>query len=178
MASRKYASDYRLESHILPDGKVESVPVYQGKYFTFIESPAQIRHLRKVLSIGSALVLLLLIPMLLDNTRLGRTIYIVLPAVFTFVPLYMLVASVLRLGHQDDPFTREQRDKTDKRIHNGCMALVVILAVSCAGCVIHFIINGIAANEILCAVSLFGALIVSVLLLPYRKLARTEEISQ
>lgn len=177
MAGRKYASDYRLESHISPDGKAESVPVYQGKYFTFVESSGKIRWLKKVLAAGIALELLLLLPMLLDNTRLGRTIYIVLPAVCALVPMFLLGAAIRHLT-TDTPFTRENRDKSDKRINNGCVTLVVFLTVSCIGCVIHFLLNGIAANELFCVICLFLALAVSILLLPYRKLARTREVTK
>lgn len=178
MSSRKYASDYRLENHITSDGKVESTPVYQGKYFTFVEPQERIARLRKMLIIGVALILVLLLPMLLDNTRLGRTIYIVLPAFSSFVPLYLLIAATRRLFQKVDPFNRENRDKTDKRIGGACVALVVCLAVACLGCLVHFILNGVALNEILCVLSLFLALAVSVILLPWRKLARTREVTE
>ena len=177
MAGRKYASDYRLESHVSPEGKVESIPVYQGKLFTFVESPDQILRLRRFLTVCVSLIVLLLVPMLLDNTRLGRTIYIVLPAVFSFLPIYLLVAGIRRLKSREEPFTREHRDKTDKRISSGSVVLTVCLAISSIGCVIHFILNGIAANEILCTVSLFAALAVSILILRWRNVARTKEVS-
>ena len=176
MAGRKYASDYRLESHVSPEGKVESIPVYQGKLFTFVEPPERIARLRKTLAVLVSLVALLLIPMLLDNTRLGRTIYIVLPAVFSFLPVYLLMASIRRLKRGEDPFTREHRDKTDKRICSGSVMLTVCLAISSIGCIIHFILNGIAANEILCTVSLFAALAVSILILRWRNVVRTKEV--
>lgn len=175
MAARKYVSDYRLEQHIAPNGKVESIPVYQGTYFTFVHPAEQIRRLRKLLLVDCAAVLVLLLPMLFDNTRLGRTIYVVLPAVSTLVPLYLLLAGARRLGFSEDPFTREHRDKTDNRIRGASVALTVCLAISCAGSVIHFIIKGIAANEVFCVVCLFLALAVSIFTLRLRTLAQTKE---
>ena len=109
MAARKYVSDYRLEKHILPNGKVESIPVYEGAYFTFV-NPAEARRLRKLLLVTCIAVFALLIPLFLDNTRLGRTIYVILPAAAALVPLYLLLASARRLGFSEDPFTREHRD--------------------------------------------------------------------
>ena len=178
MSSRKYASDYRLENHITSEGKIESTPIYQGRYFTFTESAEQIVRLRKMLIFATALILILLLPMLLDNTRLGRTIYIVLPAFSSFVPIYLLIAAIRRLFLKVNPFNREHRDKTDKRIGGACVALVVCLALSCAGCLVHFILNGVAVNEILCVLCLFLALAVSVMLLPWRRLARTREVTE
>lgn len=175
MAGRKYASDYRLEKHVSPDGKMESTPVYQGAWFTFVQPADQIRRLRKTLLTGCAAVLLLLLPMLFDNTRLGRTVYVVLPAVLSLVPVYLLLASARRLGFPEDPFTREHRDKTDKRIRGGAVALTVCLAVSCVGSLVHFILKGIAVNEIFCVVCLFLALAVSVVLLTRRNRAETKQ---
>ena len=177
MAARKYASDYRLEKHILPNGKVESVPVYQGTNFTFVH-PAEIRRLQRCLLFTCAVVFCLMIPMFLDNTRLGRTIYVVLPAVSALAPLYLLLAGARRLGFLEDPFTREHRDKTDHRIQGASIALTVCLAISVAGCVLHFILHGIAANEIFCAACLVLALSASIPLLRQRKLALTKEVSK
>lgn len=174
MAARKYVSDYRLEKHILPNGKVESVPVYQGAYFTFVH-PAEIRRLHKCLLATCLAVFALLVPMFLDNTRLGRTIYVILPAAAVLVPLYLLLASARRLGFTEDPFTREHRDKTDNRIRGASVALTVTLAATCAGTVLHFILNGIASDEIFCAACLMLALAASIPLLRMRKLARTKE---
>lgn len=176
VAGKKYASDYRLETHVSPRGKTESIPVYQGKYFTFTEPAERVAFLRKLLLIGCGAEILLLLPMLLDNTRLGRTFYIVLPAVFSFVPLCLLLAGARRLGFSENPFIREHRDKTDNRIRGAAITLSVCLAISCLGSVIHFLLNGIAANEIFCVVCLFLALAVSLVLLRHRKLARTQEV--
>ena len=177
MAARKYVSDYRLEKHILPNGKVESIPVYEGAYFTFV-NPAEARRLRKLLLVTCIAVFALLIPLFLDNTRLGRTIYVILPAAAALVPLYLLLASARRLGFSEDPFTREHRDKTDNRIRGASVALTVILAVACAGTVLHFILNGFASDEIFCAACLLLAPAASIPLLKNRKLAQTKEVSK
>ncbi len=176
MASRKYASDYRLEQHILPNGKTERIPVYEGRYFRFTASPQQLRFLQRLLFAGCGAILLLLLPMLLDNTRLGRTVYVILPAAFTMIPLYLLLASARRLRMAQSPFIREHRDKTDNRIRGASVALTVILGISCLGSVLHFILNGVARNELLPVVCLFLALGVSVVILRFRKTAHTEEV--
>lgn len=178
MAARKYVSDYKLETHITPNGKVESIPVYQGAYFTFQQPAEKIRWLRRYLLVSCTAVLALLLPLLFDNTRLGRTVYVVLPAVSTLVPLYLLFAGARRLGFAEDPFTREHRDKTDNRIRGASVALTACLAISCAGSVIHFIVNGPAANELLCVICLFLALAVSIYSLRYRTLVLTKEVSK
>lgn len=178
MAGRKYASDYRLEQHILPNGKAKSIPVYQGAYFEFAESPERLAFLKRVLLAGCGGVLLLLLPMLLDNTRLGRTVYVILPAAFALLPLGLLLAAVLRLQKTQSPFIREHRDKTDRRIRGATVALTVLLAVSCAGCIVHFVLNGFVSSELFAVVCMFVALAGSVLPLKYRKLAATKEVEK
>lgn len=175
MAGRKYAADYRIENHVLPDGKVEATRVYQGTWYSYVATKEEIARLRKMLLSGTVGILLLLIPMLLDNTRLGRTFYIVLPACFCLVPIYLLMAAVRRLGFAEDPFTREHRDKTDRRIRVSSVALTVLLAVSCIGCLVLGILKGFASDEILCMVCLLLALGVSLWLLPHRKKAQTQK---
>lgn len=176
VAGRKYASDYRLEQHILPNGKPESIPVYQGAYFEFAESPDRLVFLRRWLFAGCGGVFLLLLPLLMDNTRLGRTVYVVLPAAVALLPLGLLLAGALRLRKTGSPFIREHRDKTDHRIRGASVALTALLAASCIGCVGHFLINGFLLSELFAVVCLFLALMVSCGLLRHRKLAATKEV--
>lgn len=178
MAGRKYASDYRLEQHILPNGKSQSIPVYQGAYFEFAENAERLLFLQRLLFAGCGGMFLLLLPMLLDNTRLGRTVYVILPAAFALLPLALLFAGAWRLKKTQSPFTREHRDKTDHRIRGATVALTVLLSISCAGSVAHFLLNGFAASELFATICLFLALAVSILPLKYRKLAAAKEVEK
>jgi len=178
MSGRKYAADYRIENHVLPDGRTESTRVYQGPYYTFTATKAELSRLRRNLFIGAGSTLALLIPMLLDNTRLGRTVYIVLPAVLSLLPVYLLLAAARRLGFPEDPFTREHRDKTDRRIRGASAGMSVLLAISCAGCLTLGARHGFAQGEIFCMVSLFLALGVSIFLLTQRKKATTKAAAE
>ena len=176
MAGRKYASDYRLEQHILPNGKSQSIPVYQGTYFEFVAKPDRLLFLQHLLFACSGGMFLLLLPMLLDNTRLGRTVYVILPAAFALLPLVLLFAGAWRLKKTQSPFIREHRDKTDKRIRGACVALAVLLGISCIGCGVHFVVNGFAAEELFATVCLYLAWAVSFLPVKYRKLACSKEV--
>lgn len=177
MAGRKYASDYKIEKHLTAGGKVETTLSYQGKRFEFLGTEDQIRRLRLQLWIGVAAVFLLLLPMLLDNTSLSRTVYIVLPAALALAPLYMLGATAWLLGTVERPMIREHRDKTDGRLRGASVALAICLGISCAGCIVHGFLAGIAQQEIFCVICLFLAFGVSVFLLTQRNKAKAKEVT-
>lgn len=175
MAGRKYVSDYRLEKVVTPTGKVETRQVYQGVYYTYAQTPEAISRLRKHILLTVVIVAVLMFPMLMTTSDLSHTIYIVLPVAAAFVPLYHLLAGARRLGFADKRFTREHRDKTEKRISRASLWLSIFLGLSAAGGVVYLCLRTVQTEEILCVVSLALAWAASLLLLPQRKKAKTVE---
>ena len=173
MAGRKYISDYRIEDSLTPSGRIESKRVYQGVYYRFQAPPACIRKLRMQVFLLTAAAMVLLLPMLFTNSDLGRTIYVVLPVASSFVPLYLLLAGARRLGFVDQQFTREHRDKTDKRISRASLWLSIFLGVGSVGSVVYCFCYVCAGEEIFCIACLVLAWVSSLLLLPKRKNAKT-----
>lgn len=171
MAGRKYASDYRVEPYRSPDGKVRERRVYQGVYYAFRQPQAVIRRLGRTVLVLSTLAALLLLPLLFLNGPLARTLYVVLPAVAAYVPLYLLMAAALRLERSEAPFTRENRDKTDQRLRGAAVFLSVFLTIACIGCIVYYLRSGWAEGEVLCAMCLVAAWGMSMYLLTQRKLA-------
>jgi len=172
MAGRKYVSDYRLEETLTPAGRMETKRVYRGEYYRYQESPACIRKLRLRILLVSAAVIALMLPMLLTNSDLGRTIYVVLPVAASFVPLYLLLAGARRLGFPDVRFTREHRDKTDRRIARSSLLLSIFLGVGSVGSIVYCIRRSCSGGELFCVISLVLGWICAMSLLPWRKKAR------
>lgn len=175
MAGRKYVSDYRLEKVVTPSGKVQTRQIYQGVYYTYAQAPEAISRLRKHILLTVVAAAVLLLPMLMTASDLSHTIYIVLPVAAAFVPLYQLLAGARRLGFAEKRFTREHRDKTEKRISRASLWLSIFLGLSSAGGVVYLCLRTVRAEEILCIVSLMLAWAVSLLLLPQRKKAKAVE---
>lgn len=171
MGKRKYVSDYAIEDYEDAKGKLRSRRVYQGKYYRFRGTPEEIRKLRYTIIIVCVLVAALLLPVLLWDTSLSRTVYIVLPAVLSFVPVYLLLAAASLLDSRHEPLTREHRDKTENRIRGAVPILPAFLAVSCLGCVVQFIRGSFPEQELPFAICLVAALMASLSLLPLRKKA-------
>jgi len=173
MAGRKYVSDYRIEESLTPSGRMESKRVYQGVYYRFEASPAAVRSLRIHALIVDIAVIVLLLPFLFINSDLSRTIYAVLPVAASFVPLYLLLAGARRLGFPDASFTREHRDKTDRRISRASLWLSIFLGLGSLGSAVYCFRRSCIGEDIFCAVCLALAWICSLSLLPQRKKART-----
>ncbi len=171
MGKRKYVSDYAIEDYEDQKGKLRSRRVYRGKYYRFHHPAREIIRLRYTIIIVCALVVALLLPLLLSNTALGRTVYIVIPAVLSLAPVYLLLAGAIRLDPKLERFTREHRDKTESRIRTAIPILLVFLTTACFGCLAEYIRGNLTPGELPYAICLVTALIASASLLPLRKLA-------
>ena len=176
LAAKKYASDYRIEERVTAGGKTVRERIYQGVRYRFKESPAVIRRLRVQLIALSCAIAALLLPMLFVNTGMGRKMYIVLPTVASFVPLYLLLAGARRLGFPETPFIREHRDKTDIRISGAGVCLMAFLGISAVGCGVYAVLYGLSGMEILCTACLAAALALAVFIFTQRKKAATEAV--
>lgn len=171
MGRRKYVSDYAVEDYEDQKGKLRSRRVYQGKYYRFHHPAREIIKLRYTIIIVCALVTVLLLPVLLSNTVLSRKAYIVLPAVLSLAPVYVLLAAALRLNPALERFTREHRDKTETRVRTWTPILLVFLTVACFGCLAEYIRGNLPEAELPYTICLVTALVASASLLPVRKLA-------
>ena len=175
MAGRKYVSDYRLETHITPDGKAETVRVYQGPRFSYCATEAELRSLRLRILLWAVLVIVCLLPLLFNNTKISRTFYVILPMAFTLLPWFLLAQAAWRLGKFRQPLTREEKDQTDKRLRLSSLWLLILLGVTSAGCVVYCFLAGCQRGEWLCVAGVGAALAISVYLFTQRKKACTRQ---
>ncbi len=173
MAGRKYISDYRVEKVVTPSGKTVDNLVYLGRYYRYIQPREQICKLRRHILLVAIATALLIFPLLMTETYLSHTIYVVLPVAAAFVPLYLLLAGARRLGFGEERFTREHRDKTEKRIARASLWLCIFLGLTAAGCVAYMCLRTVGTEEILCIIGLALAFAASLTLLPKRKMAQT-----
>lgn len=176
MAGKKYVSDYRIEDSVTPSGRVESKRVYQGVYYRFLESEACIRRLRLHIIVVAVVTAVLLLPFLFTNSDLSRTFYVVLPVALAYVPLYHLLAGARRLGFPEPKFTREHRDKTERRISRASIWLSIFMGIGSVGGIVYCIRRGRTGEEVLCVVSLAIGWLLDLSLLPQRKKARTAPV--
>ena len=175
MAGRKYVSDYRVEKILAPSGKVETKLFYQGVYYRYERPREEILRLRRHVLLATIIAALLIFPLFTIEAMLSHTMYVVLPAAFSLIPMYLLLAGARRLGFCDEKFTREHRDKTEKRIARGSLWLTIFLGVTVIGCVVYICLFPVILEEYLSMASLVLSLAASITLLPHRKKAKAVE---
>ena len=175
MAVRKYASDYRLETHLDPSGKAETVRIYQGPRFVYCADAEQIGMLRKRVLLGAVLIIVCLLPLLFNNSQIGRTFYVILPMAFSLLPWYLTAVAGWRLGKFPLPLTREQKDQTDVRLRVAAVWQAALLGITFAGSVAYAIACGLQAGEWQCVAGTAGALVIACFLLTLRKQACTKQ---
>lgn len=178
MSERRYASDYRLEDYVTPKGGMATRRIYQGVYYRFCQAEAVIHGLGRKLCLLGLAMLVCLLPMLFNNTQVGRTIYILLPIAFTLIPIYHTVAAGIRLLRVRQPLTRQMRDLTDRRLRRASIWLTVMLGLDVLGCVVYWILRGLQGGEAACIAGIALAFTLSFFVLRLRGEARTESIEE
>ena len=178
MTQRRYASDYRLEDSVTPNGSIETRRIYQGVYYRFCQEERVLRRAGKRLCLLCAGCLLCLLPMLFNNSRIGRTIYVLLPVAFTLLPMYHGMAVGVRMCKYHAPLTRQMRDQTDHRLRACGVWLMVMLGLDAAGAILYWLKMGMERGEGMCVAGIAGAMFLSLLVFKMRKSAETEPIEE
>lgn len=178
MSERRYASDYRLEDYVTPKGGMATRRIYQGVYYRFCQPEAVIHGLGRKLCLLGLAILVCLLPMLFNNTQIGRTFYVLLPIAFTLIPVYHISAVGIRLLRYCQPLTRQMRDLTDRRLHSAGIWLTAMLGLDVLGGVVYWILRRLQRGEVACIAGIALAFTLSFLVLRLRGEARTESIEE
>ena len=116
MVSRKYAADYRLENVRDKNGRLKTVAVYKGRYYRFSENPETVRREGRLFALLTGLSVLLFVGALFLNSTLTRQMYVLMPFLFSMLPLGYQVVAVYYILTAPDAFTRERNDKMHDRL--------------------------------------------------------------
>ena len=155
MVARKYLEDYRLENRTNPrSGKVQTVPVYRGKWFAFAAGEAEVRRAKRIYPALSALCAALFLLVLLLNAPSGHAVYVMLPFAAMVFPVFYSLAGSRRLLTAGDRVTREHADKIQRRFASCSFMMILFSAISAAGHLLYFFRSGASALD---AVSLAAA---------------------
>ena len=139
MVSRKYTGDYRLENVTTPSGKTKTVPVYRGEWFTFVADEADIKRIRVLYPVFSAVIAALFILVLLLNAPSGHIYYVMAPFAAMIFPVFFALAAARRLLTYKEKVTREHRDKIVNRYISVSLFLMVFSALSTIGHIVYCI---------------------------------------
>ena len=153
MSYRKYLNDYRVEQYTDEKGRVRTGAVYIGGDFV-LSRPFSAGDKRLVLAL-SILPWLSIIGALIPNTGASRAAYVIMPYVFSALPLFFLTDSAFALQSRDEFLTRERAHRISSRLSLGSLFAAVLSAASFIALILTAIFKWV---ELFTSDILFGAL--------------------
>ncbi len=144
MVSKKYAKDYRLENTLGPDGRIITVAVYCGEYYSFTADKRKLRRARAYFALAAIFYWVFFWLGLTYDTGSMRQLYVSAPYFCGFLPAVYLSSAVYYLiKYSARPpvvgFTREQRDRVYSRIAGSSLLTLILGALGAVGLFFYFI---------------------------------------
>jgi hypothetical protein len=136
---RKYREDYEIVYEDDGKGGEKKSARYIGNYFEVDINQSELVKFRRNSLILLALVIMLHIAGGFIGNRGMYAFYIVLPYVFTFLPLYFLTDGVLRLPKEKREFRRDEVELSFDRTKQASIYLLIILIMAAVGEIIFLL---------------------------------------
>lgn len=143
MASKKYAKDY--ETHVEVQGKkTKKTLVYKGKYFKIDIDDQKLNKLKITYSIFCSLTLLSFLFVGFQNTEGSRKFYILLPFIFTFLPIFYEIMGTIKFITNKPKMTSLDYDTSLKRMKRSTVGILILSLASGLGEIAFLVKNKIA----------------------------------
>jgi hypothetical protein len=139
MGMRKYVKDYKTILSVNENGKQIRTYEYQGDYFKLPFSNAQMQKFKIIFLLVLFGVLAAHIAGGFMNNAGMRQFYVAIPFVLTFLPIFNLLRSGVRLPVEERKYRREEIGVTYERFSNHSLILLITLGVCLAGEVIFLL---------------------------------------
>ena len=133
MARNRYVRDYRLLENFDERGKVSfSTEYIGGEYFT-AASPADVRKAKRQLTCVCGVGWLALIGALIPVSTASKSLWAVLPLVFSAIPLWQLSGVVLDRHDPETSMRRKQAERLENRLPAASMFLMILPGAALIG---------------------------------------------
>ena len=153
MSYRKYMNDYRIEQYVDDKGRTKSMAVYVGG--DFILAPAISVRDKRLVPAMSVVAWIALLGALFPLTGAEHMFYIMLPFIFSTLPLFLLTGPAFLLAFEKEPMTRERADKIAGRLPRCSILTALLSGAACLGLVITAVLD---RSSMLFGDILFGVL--------------------
>ncbi len=140
MGIKKYLKDYKTILSVDEKGEQIRTYEYQGDYFKLPFSAAQMRKFKTIFLLALAGGIIAHIIAGFVNNPGMRNFYVVIPYVLTFLPMFNLLRSGIRLPVEERKYRREEIGVTYERFSNHSLVLLIALGVCLAGEVIYLLL--------------------------------------
>ena len=133
MAGKKYAKDYRLSDTLDERGRIRTETEYIGSFYRFSAGRDTARRVLRQMLVFAALGAFCFLVSLLPRSTASLTLYVMLPYLFSALPLGLLLAALLRLRRLGDRLDRRASDQANDRVPGCCLWLLILPGVSVLG---------------------------------------------
>lgn len=134
MKKKAYVNDYKINTEVTREGnkyKEKKNITYHGKYYRIQMDEKKIKKVKWInVAYGMAFIILFVLLGILNNDG-SRIIYIVLPYVFLFLPIFYTNMGTIKLLNISGDMTSKEYDHTIIRLKKTTLSLL-ILSISCA----------------------------------------------
>jgi hypothetical protein len=156
----KYNKDYELRETISQNGRTVSEAVYVGSYYRFKSDPQELSQVKKLAFCMTAVsILSCLVPLFAVGDILLKW-YVMVPMIFTIVPISQLVLWTARVFTAKEKVTRRGKDQLSERLAPWSAVLMILASLSLAGQIFYDIFIGIETINIvihLCTIFMIAA---------------------
>lgn len=138
---KKYHKDYKTEKVQSSDGKEDEKILYEGDYYTFsIDAKEKKRVFISFLLADSLYILFFILSGLLNNDG-SRSIFIVVPYVFLFLPIVYLTMGTFSFLNIKEKMERVTYDKALGRMDRSSIGILCISLYLCIADGIFIVLN-------------------------------------
>ena len=133
MPRKRYTKDYRLSDTLDERGRIRTETEYIGAAYRFAEGTAAAQKALGRMLVLAGLGALCFLVSLLPHSTASLTMYVMLPYLFTALPLGLLLAALLRLRSFGESLDHRAADQANGQIPGCCLWLMILPAVSLLG---------------------------------------------
>lgn len=136
---RKYAEDYEIIYEDDGKGGEKKAARYIGNFFEIdIKGPDLVKFRRNSLILLAIVIMLHIAGGFIGN-RSMYAFYIVLPYVFSFLPMYFLADGILRIPKEKKSYRRDEAELSFERMKKANIFLLIFLSMTVVGEIIYII---------------------------------------
>lgn len=139
MGMKKYVNDYKTVLSVNEKGEQIRTFEYQGDYFNLPFSVAQMQKYKLIFLLTLAGIVIAHITGGVLNNPGMRQFYVAIPYALTFLPIFNLLRSGIRLPVEERKYRREEIGVTYERFTNHSLTLMITLGACLAGEVIFLL---------------------------------------
>jgi hypothetical protein len=177
---KKYADDYKIVYEDDGKGSEKKVARYIGNFFEIdIKGPKLVKFRRNSLILLAIVIMLHIAGGFIGNRGM-YAFYIVLPYVFSFLPMYFLADGILRIPKEKKSYRRDEAELSFERMKKASTFLLIFLSMTVVGEIIYiiFIANEWNSLEFLFLSLVSLAAVASFILIRFRNTINVHEIDE